>query len=397
MKPFSSQELVARVASHLKLREMRREGEQLLTTALEAARMFAWDWDLTTNKATSSPGSLAIIGAPPMIEVNEAFARVDPEDLPGLRAAIDQAVGEGGSFAQTVRFKHFQRNEWLHMDTRGRVMLGPDGRPKRIVGIVHDVTKVKTAESQVRQLNANLERKVEERTARLSEALRELETFASSVAHDLRGPLRAMAQLSEILIEDFAPKLGEDGQDFARRIGQAASRMDQLTTDLLEYSRLTRADVTIGPIDVDIVAREVLSGLDTEIQQRGATVDRELEGVVVLGNRFLLGQALTNLVANAIKFARPGVAPHVRLHATKQHGRTRLWVEDNGIGIDPSHRPRLFKVFERLDPHGPYPGTGIGLAIARKAVERMNGTIDLVSTLGKGSRFWIELGDASGG
>jgi len=276
------------------------------------------------------------------------------------------------------------------------VMPGPDGRPKRIVGIVHDVTKVRHAETQVRQLNASLERKVEERTARLSEALRELETFASSVAHDLRGPLRAMAQLSEILIEDYAPQLGEDGQDYARRIGQAANRMDLLTTDLLEYSRLTRADVTIGPIDADIVAREVISGLDSEIQQRGAKVERDLEGITVLGNRFLLGQALTNLIANALKFTRPGVPPNVRLRATKERGRTRLWVEDNGIGIDPSHRPRLFKVFERLDPHGPYPGTGIGLAIARKAVERMNGTIDVESTLGRGSRFWVELADAAG-
>ena len=396
VKPFSAQELVARVGSHLKLRALRKEGEELLLTALDAARMFAWEWDLESGKATGSPSIREIAGAPPVIEVKEVFSRVHPEDLPGLRSAIDEALAEGGSFIQGVRFKHADRGDWVDLEVHGRVRFDASGKPRSMVGIALDVTKLKRVESEIRQLNASLELKVEERTERLREALRELETFASTVAHDLRGPLRAMVQLSEVLVDDFSPQLGSDGRDIAQRIAAAALRMDHLTSDLLEYSRLARADVVLGPLEVEGLVGEVLAGLEPEISAKGATVESELQGVEVIGNPVLLGQALTNLLANAVKFTRPGIPARVRLHAQRQGSRVRLWVEDNGIGIDPSHRSRLFRVFERLDPGGPYPGTGIGLAIARKAVERMNGAIDLESELGKGSRFWIELPAATG-
>jgi len=391
VKPFSAQELVARVGSHLKLHALRKESQELLLTALDAARMFAWEWDLESGKATSSPTIREIAGIGTEVRVEEALGGVHPEDLPRLQAAIDQAVRRGGNFLETVRFKHAVRGEWVHIEAHGRVRTDASGQARCMVGIAHDVTKLKRVESEIRQLNASLELKVEERTARLSEALRELETFASSVAHDLRGPLRAMVQLSEILVEEYASGLASEGQDYARRIAAAALRMDHLTSDLLEYSRLARADVALKPLSLDFLMGELLSGLEPEITSKGATVESALQGVVLVANPFLLGQALTNLLANALKFTRPGVPARVRLHAERRGARVRIWIEDNGIGIDPAHRPRLFRVFERLNPAGPYPGTGIGLAIARKAVERMNGAIDVESEVGQGSRFWIEL------
>jgi signal transduction histidine kinase len=249
----------------------------------------------------------------------------------------------------------------------------------------------KSTEEKIRELNMALERRVAERTTRLSETLRELETFSFTVAHDLRAPLRAMSQFSDILIEDFGPKLGKEGLDHALRIGQAAVRMDRLTMDLLEYSRLARADLVLGPTDVGTTIQEVLSSMEREAAAKGASLRAETASARVVGNPFLLTRALTNLVGNALKFVRPGVPPQVVVRVTPLGDWVRVWVEDNGIGIDRAHHEKLFRVFERLDPEGPIPGTGIGLAIARKAVERMNGLVGLESEPGHGSRFWIEL------
>lgn len=280
------------------------------------------------------------------------------------------------------------------MDLLGNVvpLRNADGSVRGAVAAFIDVTKLKSVEAEIRGLNLSLEEKVRERTARMSEALRELETFAYTVAHDLRGPLRSMNQFSEILIDEFASRLGPEGMDYARRIGRAAERMDHLTRDLLEYSRLARAEVLIEPLQLRSVVQEVLSSLQSDIRQTGAQVELDLSEEAVKGNHFLLSQAITNLIGNALKFTKPGVAPQVRVRTgPAAEGRLRLWIEDAGIGIDPAHHPKLFRVFERLDPQGPYQGTGIGLAIVRKAAERMGGTVGVESGVATGSRFWIEL------
>jgi signal transduction histidine kinase len=254
---------------------------------------------------------------------------------------------------------------------------------------------LRVKEAEVRALNTALEARVRDRTARMAEALQELETFSYTVAHDLRGPLRAMSQFSDMLIEDFAPQLGEEGQEYARRISQASQRMDQLTTDLLEYSRVSTTEVAVEPIDLRGVAEEVLASSEPGIRESGGRVEVAVGGEQVRGNRFLLIRALTNLLENALKFVRPGVAPLVRIRTERgMPGRLRLWIEDNGIGIDPAYQSKLFKVFERLDPAGPHKGTGIGLAIVRKAVERMGGTVGVESSPGKGSRFFLDLASA---
>jgi PAS domain S-box-containing protein len=312
---------------------------------------------------------------------------VAPEDYP-----IQRALREGRelrNYEERIVF-----SDGSSVDLLGNVvpLRNPDGSVRGGVAAFVDVTKLKAVEAEMRALNVGLEEKVQERTARMREALRELETFTYSVAHDLRAPLRAMNQMSEILIEEFAPALGPEGQAYARRIGQAAERMDHLTSDLLEYSRLARADVAIAAVDVREIADEVVASLEADIRHAQACVQVDLAHHLVGGNRFLLTQALTNLVANAIKFAKPNTAAVVRIRSSAgEAGRLRLWVEDEGIGIDPAHHPKLFRVFERLHPQGPYEGTGIGLAIVRKAVERMGGMIGVESDLGKGSRFYIEL------
>jgi two-component system, sensor histidine kinase and response regulator len=230
---------------------------------------------------------------------------------------------------------------------------------------------------------------------RVEEALREtnaeLEAFSSSISHDLRSPLRAIQSFAQILLKDYAEALDTEGQNYAHRIVTAAQRLDSLTEDLLAYSRISCAEMSLKPVSLEQVVDEVLTHLERDIQGKEAqiSIDRPLPSV--LGHHATLVQIIANLLTNAIKFVSPGVPPQVRLWSEKRAPCVRLWVKDNGIGIAPEYQERIFGVFERLHGGETYPGTGIGLAIVRKGVARLGGRVGVESAPGQGSTFWVEF------
>ncbi len=242
-----------------------------------------------------------------------------------------------------------------------------------------------------RQFRRDLETQVEERTARLVELNRELDAFAYTISHDLRAPLRAMHGYADALVEDYGPALPEDGQRFTRRIAAAAQRMEELIQDILAYSRLAREEVALRPVPLDRAVEGVLSRLAERLGEAGAQVGVEPPLPAVMAHPPILAQALENLVLNAAKFVEPGTRPAIAIRAEAREGRVRLSVRDNGIGIAPEHHDRIFRPFERLHGSEAYPGTGIGLAIVRRSVERMRGRCGVESMPGRGSTFWIEL------
>jgi two-component system CheB/CheR fusion protein len=261
-----------------------------------------------------------------------------------------------------------------------------------IVLALEDASISRNAEREVRHLASTLENRVRERTTELESSRGEMEAFTYSVAHDLRSPLRAMHQFAQVLLEDYVGRpLDEPGQDNLRRIIKASEKMDTLIQDLLAYSRLTRDGVPLEPLDLGPLLESLLQELDFEIRDRRAEVVVQGPLPRVRANRATLSQVLTNLLTNAVKFVPRGTLPRVQLRAERLDGQVRLWIEDNGLGIDPAHHQRIFRVFERLNREGEYPGTGIGLAIVRKGMERMGGRVGLESQKGQGSRFWIEL------
>ena len=231
----------------------------------------------------------------------------------------------------------------------------------------------------------------------VTECSSELEDFSSTVAHDLRAPLRAMRGIGQIVREDYSGKpLGTEGLSLLDRMTAAAGRMDALIEGLLAYSRLSRQEIVLEPVALGPLLGRVLEDLGPDLASRHASVEVSPDLPVVRAHRLMLGQALINLISNGVKFVAPGTPPRVTVSATSENGRALLAVVDNGIGIAPELQGRLFRPFSRLpQADGTFPGTGFGLAIVRKAVERMGGRVGVESEPGKGSRFWVELPLAS--
>ncbi len=235
-----------------------------------------------------------------------------------------------------------------------------------------------------------LESLVNERTASLREAIEQMQEFSYSMSHDLRSPLRGMRGYAQALLEDHGESLNNEGRELLGRIVNAGERMDQMIQDLLTYSRVSRREMPMTPVSID----KLVSELRYQYPELNTSrVNFQIKGDLgrVFAHEPSLTQVLANLLGNAVKFVAPGTRPEVMLHTETRGDRLRLWVKDNGIGIKPEYQKRLFGLFERIHPEKHFEGTGIGLAIVRKAVERMNGSVGMESDGVSGSRFWIEL------
>lgn len=270
-------------------------------------------------------------------------------------------------------------------------------RPHTLVNAVQVAARARRKQYEVRDLLlerqrilSSLESNVQDRTMELREANAQLEELVYTIAHDLRAPLRAMQGFSTVLLEQFGDRLEQEGREYAQRIMLAAEKMDAMTLDLLSYGRMARSEVSLRPVSLERVWKNALVQCERIIQDTGGKVVVEEPLPTVLAEEPILTQVCTNLLSNALKFVKAGDTPNIRVHSEIENGSARIWVEDNGIGIPPQYTDRIFRVFERLDG-ARYHGTGIGLSIVRKGVERMGGRVGVESELGKGSRFWIDL------
>jgi PAS domain S-box-containing protein len=273
-----------------------------------------------------------------------------------------------------------------------------EGRIIGISKIARDTTHRRLAEQALHRAQQELEdharvleKRVAERTARLEETNKSLESLSYSIAHDLRAPLRSIRGLTEILLEDYAAKFDDTGRDYGRRIVESAGRMDSLINDLLDYGRLSQIELPLSLVDTAVIIEKVLMDLHQDVRGKQAKIEVRKPLPKVVANPTILEQTVTNLLSNSLKFVLPGRTPEVTI-AAQRNGRTvRLSFRDNGIGIPSEHHGRIFHLFERLDVQQGYPGTGVGLAIVQKGVERMGGRVGVDSSPGKGSTFWIEL------
>jgi signal transduction histidine kinase len=272
----------------------------------------------------------------------------------------------------------------------------PEVLKAKVRAFVEVAKQRRIIEAQAQALAAQNEQKqlqiqtIQQLNEKLKIANEELEAFSYSVSHDLRSPLRAMQGYAHTLLEEYQDKLDAQGAEYLDRISRAAVRMDALVQDVLAYSRLAKVDIQIVCVDLDELLHEIIR--DSQgLRQAKASVSIKSPLHSVMGHEACLTQCLSNLLENSAKFIAPGILPGITVRTELTCASVRIWVEDNGIGIDPSQHHRIFQMFGRLNHSALYEGTGMGLTIVKRAVERMGGRLGVESALGEGSRFWIEL------
>jgi PAS domain S-box-containing protein len=373
-----------------------REARERLGLALSAASMVAWEWDQVSNAIHCSSGAVELFGFASG-KLPDLARLVDARDWPNVLGALAEAIKGSGPFEIEHRLTP-PRGETRWMTTRGALAQTARGDAPRILAVSMDITNRKRVESdlenakeQLARYTRELEARVAERTAELEESNRSLESFSYSVAHDLKAPLRALRMYSKLLRDEFSPELGSGGVDFTMRIESAAQKMNHLIEDLLGYSRLSHEEFPSHEFPLENLVKVVLLQMAEDIQARKAIIELAAFRFNVLANETVLEQVVGNLLSNAIKFVEPSVNAQVRISACEVGSFVRLAVRDNGIGIHPEHTERIFRVFERLHGSSEYPGTGIGLAIVKKGIERMGGRVGVESHFGKGSCFWVDI------
>ncbi|HEV8542539.1 MAG TPA: ATP-binding protein, partial [Verrucomicrobiae bacterium] len=310
---------------------------------------------------------------------------LDPESMNQCEPYIRQALEgipqrfECLTVHQTLGPRHTEITYVPDVSTEGKVC--------GFYVFVVDIHDLKQTQIELERTRASLEDIVMQRTARLTETIGELEAFSYSISHDMRSPLRAMEGFSKALLQDHAHKLDDEGKDLLRRIEKGAHRLDLLIQDVLAYSRVAKGSFELRSVDLQSLVDETIKNF--EFQQSAIQVLKPLP--TVKAHEALLSQILSNLLGNAAKFAKRDVSPEIRISAKPDGDKVKISVSDNGIGIEPAHFQRIFEIFGRVHADKLYPGTGIGLAIVKKAVERLGGKVGVESSPGQGSTFWFTL------
>ncbi|MDB6068029.1 MAG: Histidine kinase [Pedosphaera sp.] len=398
-KPLRAITLISVIKAALRSRNHQYEVRNLLESysmAMEGAQMGSWDIDLQTRTIRRSLRHDQIFGydeLQPEWGLEIFLEHVLEEDREPVLAAIQRAETEGILFFERRIRQPNKAVRWIVM--RGRVYADEKGKPSRMAGVVADITNRKQEEEMLRETQQQLqqtaeclEQRVKERTAKLEETVSEMEAFSYSVSHDLRAPLRAMQGYSRAVLSDYSEGLAPEAKEFLLRINKSAERLDNLTQDLLTYSRVVRNPVTMAPISLEKLLPDIIQQYPN-FQPPHAEIIIQPPLLEVMGHEASLVQCISNLIGNAIKFVLPGVKPRIKIWTESDDGWRTIWFEDNGIGIEADQLTRIFGIFERVSKC--YEGTGIGLAIVRKAAERMGGGVGVESAPGHGSKFWLRL------
>lgn len=330
-----------------------------------------------------------------IIEVNDKFCQISQysrEELLGQNHRIVNSGFHPAEFFQKM-WKTISSGEIWEDEIRNRAkdgsyywvntsivpFLDEQGKPYQYVSIRYEITARKQAEEKLRIY-----------AERLESSNRELQDFASVAAHDLQEPLRKIQAFGDRLNTRFADHLTQEGRDFLQRMLSSAQRMRRLIDDLLTFSRVATAGKPFESVDLNSVLQGVLSDLEYRIEQEGAQI--EITSLPTLdADASQMGQLFLNLLSNALKFHAKDRKPQIQISAEQRGGRCLLSVQDNGIGFDEKYLEKIFTIFQRLHGRHEYEGTGVGLAVCRKIVERHGGSLTAKSQIGQGSRFIIDL------
>lgn len=375
-----------------------RESESIYRRAISAAGAVPYFQDYTQNRFTFiGEGILELTGYPAAQMNPDLWFSLIQEALPRGEASglsLEEAVrkarrGELSVWKCDYRIRTRDgQTRWI-AESAVEIM-GPDGLSRGSLGILQDISERIQAEEEIRQLNAELEQRVLNRTAELEAANKELEAFAYSVSHDLRAPLRAIDGYSQILLEDYSQRLEQDGQQMIHNMRQATQIMSQLIDDLLQLSRVTRGEMRRAEVDLSQLAHDILEAM------RQNEPERQVEITVspmmkAYGDPNLLRLALENLLSNAWKFTRRVSSAQIELGCLEENNRRVYFVRDNGAGFDMRYAYKLFRPFQRLHHIEEYEGVGIGLATVQRIIHRHGGQVWAEGEVNRGATFYFTL------
>ena len=370
------------------------EQAERLRIALAAGRMGTFDWDLATDEVVFDDTALELTGLDKtQFLTSELFGeRINPEDLPGIEQAVSEALTGTNEYTYEFRFRRPDDTEsWLA--GQGGVVRDAAGTAVRVMGINYDITEQKAAEAALKSLNEKLEERVQARTAELQRSNAELDQFAYIASHDLKAPLRAVSSLATWLSEDAGDVLPETSKGHLAKLHGRIERMERLLDDLLAYSRADRKMGSAEAVDLTTLVPEIT---DLLVVPEDFTVRVGGEVTSLHTSKVALETVLRNLIGNAIKHhdrtdGTVEVAAFVR--GEEEEGKLEVKVSDDGPGIDKRFHERVFTIFQTLKPRDVVEGSGVGLAIVKKIVERRGGQVSVKSAPGEGATFsftWLQ-------
>jgi signal transduction histidine kinase/CHASE3 domain sensor protein len=365
---------------------------QKLTMAMAAGNMGTWELDLATDQSWRSIEHDRIFGYDvPVTDWGSKrfFAHVYPDDLESVKAAFAKAMRDGRLSCETRIRRVDHELRWIAIE--GSVLFDEHHNGITMAGVLHDITASKELQYEIQRLNEDLEERVNQRTAELTDVNRELEAFTYSAAHDLRAPLRHMNSFVGFLHQDWYEKLDAEGRRYLDKIANSSRNMGILLDDLLNFSNIGRVEVRRNVVSLQQMVERIREELAPEL--RGRELIWEIGDLPdVSGDRTLLNQVMTNLIANAVKFTSKSDRARIAVGSHQESDQSvTVFVKDNGAGFEMKYADKLFGVFQRLHTSQDFEGTGIGLAIVRRIVERHGGRVWAEGAPGKGATFQFTL------
>ena len=379
------------VTSFFDSEEALRKERQRLQWVLEATRPGIWEFNVETGTTRYSERWAGMLGytleelQPTTVKTWQDL--VHPEDFPRAWRTVEAHLNNELPFYECdLRMRH-KNGQWLWVNDRGRVhQRDEQGRALYMSGTQLDIHDRVTAQEEVRQLNISLERRVGERTAELERSMNDMEAISYSIAHDLRAPLRSVNGFASLIVEEEAERLSDSGREMFERIARSSRNMGQMITDMLEMLRVVRVELDAVPVDMDRLAVSVTEALAPAHPEAVIELGRL---PAVLGDATLLRQVLANLTDNALKYSSHRADPRVVLGFDPV--QQAFYLRDNGMGFDMARAGKLFGLFQRMHAGSQVPGTGVGLAIVARIVERHGGRIWAEAAPGRGATFWWTL------
>ena len=371
-----------------------RESQERLNFALNKSHIGGWDFNLTNHTAYRSLEHDRIFGYESVLP-EWSYEKFLEHVMPDDRAEVDHCFKAAVATASECNFECRIRRQdgkmrWIW--GAGEYQVDEVSHTRHMAGIVQDITTRRQTEEKIRQLNITLEERVRKRTEQLEAANKELEAFTYSVSHDLRAPLRAVDGFSRIIVEDYAERLDDEGRRILGVIRSESQRMGRLIDDLLAFSRLGRQQMEVEAVDMHEMAREVFDELAAqEPPERRIELDlRPLPHVI--GTKMMIRQVWVNLISNAIKFTRGRDPGQIEIGVQEEDdGRTVFYVKDNGAGFDMRFSDKLFGVFQRLHSDAEFPGTGVGLALVQRIIQRHGGRVWAEGEVNHGATFYFTI------